>query len=92
MVVFVVVPLLPEIVIVRVPVEARDDRLMLSVEVPEPVTDDGLKLSVAPEPWPLAESATAELNPFRPATVTVTVPFGLVLRESVSVVGEALSE
>ena len=39
-------------------------------DVPEPVTEVGLKLPVTPEGMPVAESATAESNP--PDAVTVT--------------------
>jgi hypothetical protein len=38
---------------------------------PEPLTDDGLKLAVAPVGKPLALNDTVPLNPFRGAVVTV---------------------
>lgn len=39
-------------------------------DVPEPVTEVGLKLPVTPDGMPVADSATAESNP--PEAVTVT--------------------
>lgn len=44
---------------------------MFIVELPVPVIDAGLKLTVTPEGCPLALSVTAELNP--PVTVLVMV-------------------
>ena len=89
-VVWLVVPLLPVIVIVRVPVVARLLAVTVRVEVPAPVIDEGLKLADAPLPKPVAERAIAELKP--PVTVVVMVAFPDVLRVTVSVVGATLSE
>ena len=48
----------------------------VTVEVPAPgaAIDVGLKLTVTPEGWPLAERATAALNPPETAVVMVEVP------------------
>jgi hypothetical protein len=43
---------------------------MVSVEVPDPLTEPGLKLGLAPLGSPLALKATASLNP--PEAVTLT--------------------
>jgi hypothetical protein len=37
-----------------------------NVEVPEPVMDVGVKVTVTPVGWPVAERATAEANPLTP--------------------------
>jgi hypothetical protein len=59
----------------------------VAVELPEPVTDDGLKPTVTPEGWPDAERATAELNP--PDAVTVMVEFPLLPDATESEDGDA---
>ncbi len=43
----------------------------LTVDVPEPLTEVGLKLALAPAGKPIAEKATLPLNPFRAVTVAV---------------------
>lgn len=67
-------PLLPVMVMVRVPVVAVRLAVMVIVALPAPVMDDGLKLMVVPDPCPDALSAIAELKPPVTAVVTVTVP------------------
>jgi hypothetical protein len=47
---------------------------MVMVELPDPVTELGLKLTLSPLPCPEAEKVTAELNPLDPATVRVEAP------------------
>jgi hypothetical protein len=74
-VVFFVVPLVPVMVIVEVPVGAVLDTVSVKSDVPEPVTDVGLKLPVTPDGIPLADSVTGESNP--PVAVTVTTPYPL---------------
>jgi hypothetical protein len=44
------------------------------VEVPDPVTELGLKLTLSPLPSPEAEKVTEELNPPEPVTVRVEAP------------------
>src|SRR5262249_20751107 len=44
--------------------------LIVNVEVPPPVTDDGLKLKCVPAGNPLTEKFTLPLNPFTPEIVT----------------------
>lgn len=77
-------------VIVWVPVEARLFTVTFIVEVPLPVTELGLKLTVTRLGTPEADSETAPLNPFVPVTVIVDEPE--LPRAMVSDVGDALSE
>ena len=63
-------PLVPVMVIAWVPVGALLATVRVKSDVPDPVTDVGLKLPVTPAGMPVADSATAELNP--PVAVTVT--------------------
>jgi hypothetical protein len=58
-------------VTVYVPAGVEDDVDILTVELPDPVTDVGLKLAVAPVGNPLALSATLPLNPFEAVIVPV---------------------
>ncbi len=71
-VVLVVVPLVPVMVIGYVPVFAVRATFSVKSDVPEPgaAMVAGLKLPVTPDGKPLAERATAPLNP--PETVVVT--------------------
>lgn len=73
-VVWLVDPLVPLMVMVRVPVLARVRALMVTVEVPAPVMDVGLNEMAVPLPCPDADRAMAELKPPDTAVVTVTVP------------------
>jgi hypothetical protein len=59
-----------------VPVVVVEATAMLMVEVPEPgaAIDAGVKLTVTPDGIPLADKATAELNPPEIATPIVEVP------------------
>lgn len=68
------VPLVPLTVMVRVPVVARLDTRIVMVEVPAPVIDVGLKLTVTRPPCPEADNAIAELNPPLTVEVILTVP------------------
>lgn len=74
-VVFFVLPLVPVIVIVEVPVGAFLATVRVKSDVPEPVTDVGLKLPVTPDGIPVADKATGESNP--PVAVTVTTAYPL---------------
>ena len=62
------------------------------VEVPEPGApmDDGLKVTVTPMGWPLAERAMAELKP--PPTIEVMVEPPLLPRRTETEPGEADTE
>ena len=55
---------------------ALDATASVAVEDPDPgaAIEDGLKPTVTPEGIPLADNATAELNPLLPTVVTVDVP------------------
>ena len=61
-------------VMVREPVAARRLTVMVMVEVPAPVIDVGLKLTVTLEPVTVPDRAMAELNPPLTAVVMVTFP------------------
>ncbi len=63
-------------VIGYVPVAVVEATAKVMVEVPDPGAGMGvgLKLTVTPVGWPVADKATAELNPPDTATVTVDVP------------------
>ncbi len=65
------VPLVPVMVKVELPVGVVAAVVMVMVEEPEAVTDDGLKLAVAPAGNPVALKLTVPLNP--PEGVTVAV-------------------
>ena len=58
------------------PVAVVEATVMVMVELPEPGDgiDAGLKLMVTPVGWPVADKATAELNPPKLATPIVDVP------------------
>ena len=62
---------------------------MVMVDVPEPgaAMDVGLKLTVTPVGWPLADKATAELKP--PETVVVMVDVPLLPCTTETEAGEA---
>lgn len=58
------------------PIAVVEATIIVIVELPEPgaATDDGLKLTVTPDGCPVADNATAELNPPEMAVVIVEVP------------------
>jgi hypothetical protein len=66
-----VVPLVPVIVMVNVPVGVVLAVVTVIVEEPEPVTEVGLKVALAPDGRPLALKVTAPANPFTAAIVAV---------------------
>jgi hypothetical protein len=70
----VILPPVPVTVIVYVPVAAVADAVMDIVEVPAPAMDVGLKVTVTPAGWPLADKPIEELKPPDTAVVTVDVP------------------
>lgn len=74
LVVLVMPPPDPVMVMVRVPVEAVREALMVMVEAPDPVMDVGLKDMVTPLPAPDADRLMLELNPPVAVVVTVTEP------------------
>lgn len=61
------------------PVAVVEATAILMVEVPEPgaAIDVGLKLTLTPAGWPVADRATAELNPPETAVAIVDVPLPL---------------
>ncbi len=69
--VWVRLPLVPVIVKVELPVGVVAAVVMVMVDDPELVTDDGLKLTVVPDGNPVALKLTVPLNP--PDGVTVAV-------------------
>ncbi len=64
--------------------------MTVMVEVPEPLTEVGLKLAVAPVGKPLDPKVTAPLKP--PVAETVTVEIALLPWTTVCEVDEALRE
>lgn len=85
----VIPPPVPVTVIVYVPVAVVDATASVKVDVPEPgaAIDVELKVAVTPVGWPLADNATAELNP--PETVVVIVELPLLPCTTETEVGEA---
>lgn len=69
-------PPVPVTVIVYVPVAVVEATAIVIVEVPAPgaAIDVGLKVTVTPVGWPLADNATAELKPPETELVIVEVP------------------
>ena len=67
-------PLVPVIVSVRVPRVALLEGCTVSVEFPEPVIEDRLKLVLTRDPCPLTLKLTVPANPFTLAMVTVYEP------------------
>jgi hypothetical protein len=64
-------PLTPVMVIVRAPLLALRAAVTESVEVPDPVTDVGLKVPVTREPNPLTLRLTEPVKLFTAPIVTV---------------------
>jgi len=67
-----VLPLVPVMVMGKVPVGAFLATVRVKSDEPEPVTEVGLKLPVTPEGMPVADKVTLESNP--PEAVMVTTP------------------
>lgn len=82
-----VLPEVPFTVIVYVPGGVDEATSMVIVEVPAPVIEVGLKLTVTPVGWPLADNVIAESNP--PVTVLVMVEVPELPCATVTEVGEA---
>lgn len=70
-VVSVMLPEVPVTVILYVPTTVDEATVIVMVEVPAPVIEPGLKPTVTPVGWPLADKKMAESNP--PVTVLVIV-------------------
>lgn len=73
-VVWVVLPAVPVTVMVYVPATVAEPTSIVMVEVPVPVIEVGLKLTVTPLGWPLAERVTGSLKPPVVVLVMVDVP------------------
>jgi len=73
-VVSVVLPEVPFTVMVYVPVVVDEATVNVRVEVPAPVIEVGLKPTVTPVGWPLADSVMAESKPPVAVLVMVDVP------------------
>jgi hypothetical protein len=67
----VVPPLEPLILTLKVPVVVDEVVLIVNVDVPCPVTEEGLKLALEREGKPRAERVTVPVNPLTAVTVTV---------------------
>jgi hypothetical protein len=85
----VIPPPAPVTVIGYVPGAVVEATAMVIAEVPEPgaATDVGLKATVTPAGWPLADRAIAELKP--PETVVVTVDMPLAPGATETEAGDA---
>ena len=70
-VLFIIVPLVPVTVTMNDPVGVVLRVVTVIVVEPEPVTEVGLKVAVAPVGNPLAPKVTAPLKPFNAPIVTV---------------------
>jgi hypothetical protein len=86
-VVAVVLPEVPVTVMLYVPVAVDAATFIVMVELPAPVIELGLKLTVTPVGWPVAVKVTGELNP--PVTVLVIVEFPELPCTTVTEGGEA---
>ncbi len=80
-------PLVPVMVTVNIPRLSPELPWNVSVEVPDPVTEAGLKVSVTPVTDD-ADSETVPVNPFSAVILTVTDPDPV--RWIVRLVGETL--
>jgi len=67
-------PEVPVTVMGYVPVTVVAATVIVMVEVPVPVIEPGLKPTVTPVGWPLADKVTAESNPPNTVLVMVEVP------------------
>jgi len=83
----VVAPLVPVTVMLYVPVAVDGSTVIVIFDVPAPVMEVGLKATVTPVGWPLADNVTAELKP--PETVEVIVDFPDLPRTTDTELGEA---
>jgi hypothetical protein len=63
----------PVTVTVNVPLLVEEGTVIVSVEEPEPVIDDGLNVADNPPPDALPVRETVPVNPFRDAIVTLEV-------------------
>lgn len=70
-VVAVVLPEVPVTLTVYVPTAVDEPTVIVMVELPAPVIEVGLKLTVTPDGWPVADKAMTPLKP--PVTVLVMV-------------------
>jgi hypothetical protein len=86
-VVSLVLPEVPVTVIVYVPGAVDEATVIVMVEVPAPVIEVGLKLTVTPVGWPLADKEMAESKP--PVTVLVRVEVPILPCATVTEAGEA---
>jgi hypothetical protein len=86
-VVSVVLPEVPDTVMGYVPVAVVEATVMFMVEVPAPVIEVGLKLTVTPVGWPDAVRLMAELKP--PVTLLVMVEVPALPCTTETEVGEA---
>jgi hypothetical protein len=69
-----VLPEVPITVMLYVPVTVDEPTVIVMVEVPAPVIEVGLKLTVTPVGWPVADKVMAELKPPVAALLIVEPP------------------
>jgi len=82
-----VLPEVPLTVMWYVPVAVDEATVSVMIEVPAPVIEVGLKPTVTPEGWPVADNETAESKP--PVTVLVIVEVRLAPCATVTEAGDA---
>ena len=70
----VMLPEVPVTLILYVPTTADEPTVIVMVEVPAPVIEVGLKVTVTPVGWPTADREIPELKPFVTVLVIVDVP------------------
>ena len=87
-VVSVILPEVPVTLILYVPGAVDAPTAMVMVEVPAPVIEVGLKVTVTPAGWPVAVKEIAESNPFVTVLVIVDVAEPPCVTETV--VGDAV--
>lgn len=86
-VVAVVLPEVPVTLIAYVPTAVDEPTVIVMVELPAPEIEVGLKLTVTPDGWPVAEKAMTPLKP--PVTVLVIVEVPACPCTTVTEAGEA---
>ena len=69
----VMLPEVPVTLILYVPMAVDEPTVMVMVEVPAPVIEVGLKVTVTPAGWPVADKEMPESKPFVTVLVIVDV-------------------
>ena len=70
----VMLPEIPATLILYVPMTVDEPTVIVMVEVPAPVIEVGLKVTVTPVGWPVADKEMPEAKPFVTVLVIVDIP------------------